>query len=135
MSFRWPGYRDLKQQLGELGAASQLVEVAVQEMLASGAATGDSAAHVQSLAVKHSNTVNAQDPGVVRGHVARLYIVTVNSALERYLRDLWEHHPNWKRLGAGSSASSRAKRSSIFLPLAISLAAVSRRFARPVRSA
>lgn len=42
---------------------------------------------------------------------------------------------NWKRLVAGSSASNRAKRSSMVLPLLISLAADSRRFARPVRSA
>lgn len=91
--FVWPCLRVFKDDIGQLDAEIQLTQVAVQDMLARADASGDRQLFVRDLAATRGVPVNAQKPEAVANHVARLYIVAVNSALDGFLRDLQDERP------------------------------------------
>lgn len=93
MVFRFPCYRDLKRQLGELDALSECVELATRELVARAGATPDQHAYLGTQSEHHGIRVNKLDVPSIRPHLARMYILTVHQCLEDFLLRMQDEHP------------------------------------------
>ncbi|MCB9636912.1 MAG: hypothetical protein H6721_32800 [Sandaracinus sp.] len=91
--FRFPCYRELKQELGELDALCECIELATRDLIWRTLATPDQQAFIGELAERHGIRVNRLDVPALRPHVARLYILSVYQCLEDFLVGLHDEHP------------------------------------------
>jgi hypothetical protein len=109
--FRYPCYRDLKRELGELDATCENVELAVRELIERAVAAENQneadaratrALLLESMSSKYGVRVGTLDAPVLRWHVVHLYLMSVHQGLENFLISLKEEHPDgaaWKMDG------------------------------------
>jgi hypothetical protein len=108
MAFRFPCYRELKQELGEFDALCECVELATRDLIERASAAPDQHAFVGALSQHHGIRVNRLDVPAIRPHVARMYILTVYQCLEDFLLGMREEHPQGRHWDMDDKAD-RAK--------------------------
>jgi len=109
MGFRFPCYRELKHQLGELDALCECIELATRDLVNRASAAPDRHAYVADLAKHLGIHVNRVDVPSLRPHVARLYILTVHQCLEDFLIGLRDEHPKGKEWDIDDNADRLTK--------------------------
>jgi len=93
MTFRFPCERALTQQLGELDALCECIELATRDLIERASMSHDHQTFIGNLSQQHGIRVNKVDVPALRPHIARMYVVTVHQRLEEFLISLQEQHP------------------------------------------
>ena len=109
MGFRFPCYRDLKQQLGEFDAFCECIELASRDLISRANAASDRDAYVAGLSRRHGICVNRLQVEVLSPHVARMYILAVHQCLEDFLIGLRAEHPHGKEWDMDGDADRLTK--------------------------
>lgn len=91
-NFSFPCYRRLFRYLGETDAMVELTELAARSFLSAANKSGDVPAFLTSATKKHGVRVNLAEVECLPHHLARTYIVIVDSAVDRFLKEFRQEH-------------------------------------------
>ena len=98
MTFRMPAYRVLKQELGEIDASAECLELAIRAFVSASAAFPDVAQFIGHVSQVHGVRVDATDLTEFLRRAAALRLIGVTQSMESFLRDYVAEHP---RIGKG----------------------------------